>query len=164
MEDDEATESDGELESSTDTDGQAELPLTLELQEQVSGFVAKEKAIAGKKKCRVWTDSERLMVLDRLYTACTGCMLRLLGAVGWKLVRPRGGVIKEEPIQPQGPKLGGGTFRPTAFGPFPSKRTPGANRGNHGTLRAQICSSKLNFRVVPSSTANGFRKGTRVHR
>eukprot|EP00961_Rhodomonas_salina_P169320 2281249-Rhodomonas_salina.1 len=64
--DGEATESDWDKapESSTDTDGQAELPLNSALQEQVSAFVAKDKATAAKKKRTVWTDSERLMVLD----------------------------------------------------------------------------------------------------
>jgi len=49
------------LESSIDTDGQPELPLSSQLQEQVSAIVAKEKASAVKKKSRVWSDDERLM-------------------------------------------------------------------------------------------------------
>eukprot|EP00961_Rhodomonas_salina_P199454 2690201-Rhodomonas_salina.1 len=61
--DDEATDSDGEKvpESSTDTDGAVDLPLSSQLQEQVSAFVAKENASASKKKRRVWSDDDRLM-------------------------------------------------------------------------------------------------------
>eukprot|EP00961_Rhodomonas_salina_P100503 1351675-Rhodomonas_salina.1 len=50
--------------SSTDTDSQAELPLSAGLTEQLSAFVAQEKAITGKRKRKVWSESEKQLVID----------------------------------------------------------------------------------------------------
>lgn len=51
-------------ESSTDTDGQTELPLSTELTAKLSAFVAQEKAVSGKKRSKVWSESEKQMVIS----------------------------------------------------------------------------------------------------
>eukprot|EP00961_Rhodomonas_salina_P300651 3939983-Rhodomonas_salina.1 len=52
--------------SSTDTDGQQEEPLTKELEGQLTAFRAAEAAAvaASKKRHKVWKDAEKHMVLD----------------------------------------------------------------------------------------------------
>eukprot|EP00961_Rhodomonas_salina_P268193 3624616-Rhodomonas_salina.1 len=55
--DDDTTESEGEKmqNSLTDTDSQADVPLSSDLTAKLSAFVAQEKAVTGKKRSKVWS-------------------------------------------------------------------------------------------------------------